>query len=91
MIPERDDDHDGDDVGDDDDGDDDDDDDDKVAWVCRERQVLAAGNQEHTDLAHRYAIFLGSLDDNLAGNQEDTDQLQTALYSSGRGNPHSWS
>ena len=46
----------------------DDDDDDKVAWVCRERQALAAGNQEHTDLAHHYAIYLGSLDDNLAGN-----------------------
>ena len=84
MSPERNDDHhDGDDVDDDDDG--------KVAWVCRGRQVLAAGNQEHTDLAHRFAIFLGSLNDNLAGNQDHTDQLQTALYSSCRGNPHSWS
>ena len=67
MIPERDDDHDGDDDDDDDDDGDDHHDGDEVAWVCRERQALVAGNQEHTD------------------------QLQTALYSSGRGNPHSWS
>ena len=47
---------------------DDDHDGDEVAWVCRERQALAAGTREHTDLAHGNAIFLGSLDDNLAGN-----------------------